>query len=130
MNHYLASFGGNVDMHLFLNVDHHKWLVTLHNGMTNSGYFPGMTFKWIETEISPSFYVTASATGWLQPKDQRFDATTTDFVADAGLEFMYYAPKSREYYLGFEAKTPGGIAGNVYLDANFSTYTGVRIGMF
>ncbi|WP_413558008.1 hypothetical protein [Bdellovibrio sp. HCB209] len=129
-SHYLTSFGGNIDLHVFLDIHNSKWLVTLHNGMTNKRYFPGLTVKWVAAEIADSLHMTLSGTGWAQPKDQRFDATETDMLVDGAVEFTYRGHNRVEYFVGYEVKTPGFVAGNVYLDSNWSAYTGFRVGMF
>ncbi|WP_413582181.1 hypothetical protein [Bdellovibrio sp. HCB288] len=130
MAHYLTSFGGNVDLNFFLDINKSKWLVTVHNGMTNKRYFPGLTVKWVMAEIAKSLHMTASGTGWIQPKDQRFDATESDTLVDGAIEFTLRPQDSFEYFLGYEVKTAGWVAGNVYLDNNWSVYTGFRAGLF
>ncbi|MFV3408757.1 hypothetical protein ACNH6C_09135 [Bdellovibrio bacteriovorus] len=129
-NHYLTSFGGTVDANLFLEMHKHKFLVTLHNGMTPKRYFPGMSLQWIDAQLTHHLFVTLGTTAWMQPKDQRYDAEDAEWLLDGNIEVALRTSDAFEYYVGYESKTPGWKAGNVYLDDNWSVWTGFRLGLF
>lgn len=129
MNHYLTSFGYTVDSNLFLDVNRSKFLVTFHSGMTRTKYFPGVTLSWIDAELTQWMHLTMSATAWMQPKDQRLDSDDGVALLDGSVEIAF-GDRKFQYFVGYEIKNEGWLAGNVYLDDNWSAWTGVRIGLF
>lgn len=129
-SHYLTSFGSTVDANLFLDVNKHKFLITMHNGMSPKSYFPGLSLQYVDAQIGPSLFVNLGGTVWAQPKNQRYDTNDIRPLLDGNIEIALRPSNRLEFYLGYEAKTAGWKAGNVYLDNNWSTWTGVRIGLY
>jgi hypothetical protein len=130
MAHYITSFGHTVDTTLFLKSDKEKFLVSIHNGFNAARYFPGFTFEWIDHQLPFERYsFSASLTLWNQPEGQSVRSDQASALASIGTELGYsWAPK-KSIYAGFDAKTPGWIAGNVYLDRNITLFSGLRFGI-
>ncbi|AZZ35394.1 hypothetical protein CIK05_00785 [Bdellovibrio sp. qaytius] len=129
-NHFMTSFGATIDLNLFADLEGDKYLLTLHNGMTDTRYLPGITVKAIDRPLSEKWFYTAAGTLWQQPKNQRLEEKKQSTVVDGSFEVTYQHSVRFAYYLGVEAKTDGWIAGNVYTDDNVTGWIGTRIGVF
>lgn len=126
LNHMLTSFGATIDAHLFLDLEGDQYLVTWHNGMTDTRYMPGLSVKQVDLALNEHWFATPALTAWQQPKDQRLEGTSTDILVDASLELAYRSSRWVSYYFGVEAKNKGWVAGNVYLDDNVTGWAGLR----
>lgn len=129
LSHFLTSFGYTVDANLFLRWDEKKFLLKLHNGFNAETYFPGLTLEWIDQPLTDRLYLNHSLTVWSQPRGQDVHAVTYDTMVSA-MERVSYKMDRIKPYVGLEAKTPGWEAGNVYLDRNFTIWTGAEITAF
>ena len=128
LKHYLTSFGYTVDANLFYRDGGRKFLFQLHNGFNNVRYFPGLTAEWLDMPLPwPKYSLTSHVTLWPQPKGQRYDATANTFTALILETLGYQWTTDKRFLLGFDAKTPGWIAGNVFLDKNFTLWTGFSL---
>lgn len=131
LSHTVTSFGATVDTHLFLQTEDEKYLLTWHHGMTDTRYLPGFSFEWVETALPwDSFFLSSGLTVWQQPENQRLETSKSDWVVHTEMELLYRLNSVWAPYLEFEAKTPGWIAGNVFLDRNFLVRTGVKATLF
>ena len=126
LGHMLTSFGATVDASLFLDFKGDQYLITWHNGMTDTRYLPGLSVKQIDWALSERWFATPSLTAWPQPKDQRLESSSSEVLWDASMELAYKSSRWVSYYFGFEAKNKGWVAGNVYLDENVSGWAGLR----
>jgi len=131
LSHYLTSFGYTLDANLFLKWDESRqFLVQLHNGFNAQSYFPGVTVEWVEQPLPwDRLFLTHELTIWSQPRGQRVRSTQANTMV-AGAERLIYKLGNYAPYLGVEAKTPGWMAGNVYLDRNLSVWTGLLVKAF
>ena len=127
--HTLTSFGYNVDARLFLRDGDDKFLVTLHNGFAQKWY-PGLTLEMVDQPVGDGFFVTSGLTLWPQPTDQRLDATTRQWMLDVMTQFNFQWTPYTFTYFGVQAKTPGWMLGDPYLDGNVSVWTGFRTSVF
>ncbi|MBC7740946.1 MAG: hypothetical protein H7061_02035 [Bdellovibrionaceae bacterium] len=131
LNHYITSFGATVDANLFLKLNDEKYLVTWHNGMTDTRYLPGITLEWIETEtLCHALFASTGFTIWQQPKDQMIEDKATTTLAAASAQLLYRLNERFATYLGIELKNEGWLAGNVYLDRNLSAQAGLKATVF
>ncbi len=131
MSHTLTSFGGVVNAHLFVEKNSEKYLITLHDGMTDARIFPGLTVEWVESPLRWDHYkLTSGITIWQQPRGQRVEEAQSETVVDVMSQIFYELREGETLFAGLEAKTPGWIAGNVYLDRNLSAWAGFRITAF
>lgn len=129
--YFMTSFGYTVDAHLFLKVDGENFVGTLHNGFTDARYFPGLTVEWIDHKLpGDRFYLSQALTIWNQPKGQRLASTDGEILVDASVELSHRWTQRMSSYVGLEAKTPGWMAGNVFLDRNLTIWSGFRTLLF
>lgn len=129
--HFLTSFGATVDAVLFLRTASRRYLLTWHNGMTDTRYFPGLSVENIGFPLPwDRLSATTKVTVWRQPRGQRIEETAAETVVSGSAQVFYELSPHLSTYLGLEAKTPGWIAGNVFLDRNLTVWTGFRAGMF
>lgn len=130
LSHQLTSFGYTVDAHLMAKWRGENFHLRLHNGFNDRVWFPGMTLSWIDHPLTDKISLTLDGTLWNQPRAQRYNATGGEMLVAGGAELAYsLAPMSR-IFLGLEAKTPGWITGQVFIDRNVTLWTGYRFGVF
>jgi hypothetical protein len=127
--HTLTSFGYDVDARLFVRDNDEKYLLTLHNGF-GYHYYPGISAEWIEHPIGDGFSITTALTLWPQPQAQRLDASGVKLLADFRSQLFCSWTKATSTYVGVEAKTPGWILGEPYLEGNLSVWMGFRTSFF
>lgn len=131
LSHYLTSFGGVVDASVFLKIDKQKYLVVLHNGLTDTRYLPGISLEDLDrTWINDSISISTRLTIWPQPRDQRIETTETETLVYASAELNYEVSKTFSTYLGINAKTAGWEAGEVSLDRSVSILAGFKTTVF
>lgn len=130
LSHYITSFGYTVDANLMVKWMVHKFRFTLHSGFNNETYFPGMTLEWYEHPLFERFNVTSSVTLWNQPNDQYVLSKRSETLVAGGVRLGYKYSEVLQPYIGVEGKTPGWIAGNVFLDRNVSVWTGLKAALF
>ncbi len=128
LRHHITSFGYSIEGNLFLKQAEKNWLFKLQNFVNAVRYFPGLSAELIRYPLSDGRYnISAKANVWLQPRNQRVKSTEDDLGALASVELGYPISKNFETHWGLEAKTDGWVAGNVYLDRNFSSWVGATL---
>ncbi len=127
--HSLTSFGYVVDTRFFLRDGDEKYLLTLHNGFAHK-YYPGVTLEMLDLPVGDGFFVSSGITHWPQPTDQRLDATKRQWMLDLMTLFSFQWTRQTFTYFGVQAKTPGWMMGDPYLDGNVSVWTGFRTSFF
>jgi hypothetical protein len=131
LSHSITSFGATVDVNLFLKARGEKFLFIYHHGLTDTRTFPGVTAEWIDKALPwDKFSLSTALTLWQQPQDQRVEETRGEILVDGMAKVAYQHTPEIASYVGFEAKTPGWLAGNVYLEKNVSLWAGLRVGGF
>jgi len=130
LSHFITSFGYTVDANLFLRWDDKKFLIKLHNGFNTETYFPGLSVAWIDQRLPwDNLFLNHELTVWNQPRGQNVHSLAGDTMVAASEKLAYkmgnYTP-----YVGVEAKTPGWLAGNVYLERNLTLWTGLQVAAF
>jgi hypothetical protein len=63
---------------------------------------------------------------WTQPKNQKFRTSEAQLGGKAEILMSTQFGKTWHPYLTFSAKTEGWVAGDVYLNSNFSCRFGIR----
>ena len=128
-SHYLTSFGYTIDANLFWQMRGRKMFAQLHNGVNDSAYFPGLTLQWLDEPMWGTL-LTVGATLWSQPRGQRVTESNSSMLID-GMARVKYPLTDRVFpYVEVEAKTPGWIAGNVFLDRDVTTWLGFEVTAF
>jgi hypothetical protein len=130
LSHELTSFGYTVDAGLFLRWADRQFLLRLHNGFNDVAYFPGFTLEWVDQPVGHGFSLTSHATLWNQPQGQYVLAKGGSLLAAGGVELDLRLNHDTRPYVGIEAKTPGWLAGNVFLDRDLTVWTGIKVGIF
>jgi hypothetical protein len=125
--HILNSFGYDFGADFFLDIKGCQWFVGLHGYQNKQRFFPGIEIEKTSFQIKTkkkSIPMQARAMLWLQPKDQLF---TTDKATPGGLLQVRGKHQIGKYFFVYaeaEAKTKGWVAGNPYLNSNFTMRTG------
>lgn len=129
--HMMAPFGYTLGLNLFGQAGRYKALAELRAFVSDSLVLPGVALElvryplpWLGASLTPS------ARLWLQPDEQRFFAGSA--APGAALELRVNAPVYGpfELYLEASAKTPGWIAGNVFLDESVNLRSGLEAVVF
>jgi len=127
--HSLTSFGYVIDARMFLKEGDEKYLLTLHNGF-GLHYYPGISVEMVDLPVGDGFFVSSALTVWTQPKAQRLDAQDRQWLFDLSTQFNFQWTRQTFTYFGVQAKTPGWMMGDPYLDGNVSVWTGFRTSFF
>jgi len=130
VGHVLTSFGDTVDANVFLHQDDVKLFVVVHSYGNGQRRFPGIDAEVVDYPVTVRGRpVNISLRGalWLQPADQRFDASDSRPGALLGLTVQRPGRGRIGVYIAAEGKTEGWVAGNVYLGPNVSVRVGVTI---
>ena len=128
LRHYLTSFGDDLGGDLFLKIKDKNILLTWHGYQNKDHFFPGVEAQLLDLPLkvsSKTLPLTLRTMLWLQPQDQQF---YTDKGQAGGLIYAQLrSPKGKTWqpYLEVEGKTQGWVAGNPFLDANFTVRAGV-----
>lgn len=130
LSHSLTSFGYVVDAHLMVRSAENKFHLRLHNGFNDRTYFPGMSLSWLDIPLIDKWSVTLDGTVWNQPRAQRYNAQGGETMVAGGVELGYHFQPAAKAYVGVNAKTPGWMMGEVFIDRATTLWTGLRIGVF
>lgn len=128
LRHDLASFGYLVGGQVFAQNRGHGLLLDVNAYVNHERTFPGIDARWLGREmmmphcpVVPSLRLAA----WQQPKNQSFFASEAIPGGLVGLKMALASDRWLTPFVELEGKTQGWVAGNVYLDRNFSTRIGV-----
>jgi len=123
----LTSFGTDTNLDLFFKDPTLNLLFTFHVYRNYTSTFLGLEGTlWDYVLFKTPARLTLRGMVWQQPKDQSFTTTEGAFGGLLTLRFNYriglFSP-----YLELEAKTPGWVMGNVFLNENLSGRVGTHI---
>ena len=131
--HELTSFGYTIDANLFIKQAQTNLLFILHNYVNDRRMFPGLEMELLRrpaTILNKHLYLTSRGMLWFQPDKQKFMTSKPEPGGLAAIKMNIPASKSVETYVELEAKTNGWVAGNVYLEKNFSVRMGITALVF
>ena len=126
--HYLTSFGYDIGSNFFIAYKKQNLFFALHNYHNLNTRFYGIETQLIDKEIkagtktillSPSLHV------WSQPTNQSFRTSSAALGAKAELRISTALGSIWRPYINLSAKTKGWVAGDVYLNSNFSCRVGI-----
>jgi len=126
--HFLTSFGTDLPLNVFLNIDKYNFAVVYHSYQNYKNYFPAIEIEMIDFPISiKNFYIYFSPRIILgiQPKDQSFFTSEIEFFGLIGSRFDFQITRNWLPYLEVIAKTDGWVAGNEFLKKNISFKLGI-----
>jgi len=130
LRHHLASFGHVINVNFFLKTKEKNILVVLHRYFNGSRDYPGLDVSVLRYPLTTGPHpikLSTTVSGWMQPEDQLFTSDTGTPGGLINLRTAYGVSEDVEPYLELETKSEGWVAGNVYLDANFSARTGLVV---
>lgn len=122
--HYLTSFGHTVNVNLLFKKSNFNLFVSLLNQQNYKNYFPGFDVQLVDYPLmlrNRKFFITPRLSAWLQPEDQKFKTSNGQLGVLTSAKLAYPLNSYLKALLELEAKTAGWVAGNVFLDANFSS---------
>ena len=127
----LTSFGYIVNADFFIKTSGLNLFLSLMNQFNHDRYFLGVNVEVINYPVrffGKDTMVTPRLSVWSQPEGQKFRTSTGELGALVAAKVAY--PLSRSGWTTFvelEGKTQGWVAGNVFLDRNFSARTGFNL---
>ena len=126
LSHVLAPWGYTIDAHAAVKRGDLAGKVVLHNGVAQVGWFPGLDLEVVDRPLPVSGLVLDAGVGlWLQPRDQRFDATQRKAGGRLHARMSYRAAQRVDLWLAGSAKTEGWVMGEVSLDPSVSASLGM-----
>lgn len=128
LRHHLTPFGYMIAANVFLKDDHRNALVSLVAYRNKYRTWPGLSFELLrrpEFFFSQKVNLSLFAGIWLQPEEQAFRTEKAEPGGIVAFRVSKPVTKHMELYIELEGKTKGWVAGNTYLDENFSTIWGV-----
>jgi len=117
---YLTSFGYTVNLNALVQHGDLGFDVTLLNQLSQSLYHPGVSVRMVRYPVwrrgRRGIFVSPRVVGWVQPSEQRFDATSREVggALEVDAELQLLGPLGLKASVG--AKSAGWLLGNPYLD--------------
>jgi hypothetical protein len=130
LTHHLAPFGYSVGGDYL--VRRGKWSLafTAQGFVNGETVLPGLgaeVFRYPVSVGTTPVYVTCGATAWMQPEDQSYRTSTPEAGGAVKVGAAVPLRWSLEIFGEADAKTPGFMAGNVYLDAAVQARAGLQL---
>jgi hypothetical protein len=128
MFHYLTSFGYDAGCNFFFEYKQNKAFIALHNYHNLNNSFYGVEAQLIDKVVTLAkikLFVTPSLHLWTQPKNQQFRTSDSQFGGKFEVSGSTMLGKSWLPYFTVSAKTPGWVAGDVFLSKNNSFRLGI-----
>ncbi len=128
LRHYLTSFGYSIDANLFMRQPRYDVFATAHWYRNAHHAFPGLSVEWrgISAPFFPeSWHLSFTTAAWRQPKAQRFDSADSATGGEFAARLDVPVTATWQTFIETDWKTAGWVAGNVYLNRNFSARVGV-----
>lgn len=134
VRHMAAPFGQTVNLEGYGQFRDYNVALGLQGGFNRDQFFPGLSAELhrfpLDLVIGKPVTVSARASLWLQPGDQRFRDASHRPGALGSLRLAYSFATSFEPYVEVEGKSAGWVPGNVWLDANVSARAGLVSALF
>lgn len=123
--HYLASFGSDVSLDLYLQTPRRNLYSTIHTYHNRNHHFGGLEAGIVDYPLLDGrMQFGGTVMGWVQPKDMSFN---TSRGAAGGLVKTRLSARGRlDPYAEFGWKSKGWVAGNANLDSGFFMKAGLR----
>ncbi|MDB5106723.1 MAG: hypothetical protein JWP91_4412 [Fibrobacteres bacterium] len=128
--HHLTPFGYDVGGDVLVRRGKWSWAFTLQGLVNGEMALPalgGELFRYPVKVGASEMFVTLGASAWLQPDDQRY--RTTDILPGGAISLGAAVPLrgALEVFGEADAKTPGWMPGNAYLDAAAQARAGLQL---
>jgi hypothetical protein len=127
---YLTSFGSDISLSAFLKNRLYNFIFALHNFQNYHHWFPGLEAQmidWVMPLFSRTLYVSPRIIIGVQPLNQGFKTDKAAFLglAECRLELAPSEKSVINPFIELSAKSIGWVAGNEFLDRNFSVRCGI-----
>ncbi len=128
--HELAPFGYSVGADVLLRRGKWSWALNAQGLVNGEMVLPGAggeLFRYPLLLGRKEVFLTCGGSAWLQPQDQLY--RTTSVLPGAAVLVRTAMPilPNLEFFLEADAKTPGWVPGNVYLDAAAQGRAGLQL---
>jgi hypothetical protein len=130
VHHYFTSFGTDTPVEIMLKKGAFNIAFTYHNYMNYKNYFFSIEAEMTDYPVKIAglnLLVSPRVMVGMQPKDQRFKTSDSEFLGLLGLRVDVPVSKNTYIFCDLSAKTAGWVAGNGYLDKNISVVIGVSM---
>jgi hypothetical protein len=127
LHHYLTSFGNDISCNIFLKNDLYNLFFAIHSYQNYTTSFPaieGQLADW-RPIFRGALYISPRVLAGIQPYNQEFKTSKAEFVGLAECKIELCTKYLINPYAEFSLKTAGWIAGNEFLDKNFSCRVGL-----
>jgi hypothetical protein len=128
--HHLTPFGYQVGGDVLVRRGRWSWAFSASGMVNGEMALPALEAQLFRYPIGirrRNLYVTCDGSAWLQPDDQRYRTTSVLPGGAALINAAYPLQPYLELFVEADAKTPGWVAGNVYLDAAVQGRAGLQL---
>jgi hypothetical protein len=133
LRHLLTSFGSDISTNIFYQTSLYNLFFAYHHYQNYRSHFPGVELEIIDYPLkikTKTYSLTARIMLWTQPENQLFKTSNMKLGGLFGIKAHYPLNRIWQPYFELEGKTPGWVAGNVFLESNLSMRLGVRAMIF
>jgi hypothetical protein len=128
VHHFLTSFGNDISLNIFLKTNRYNSVFAFHSYQNYQRSFPAVEAQLIDLEIpiiSDVLYISPRLLLGLQPLDQEFKTRSSAFLGLAECKLEFETKSFIHPYIELSGKTKGWVAGNEFLNSNFSCRLGI-----
>jgi hypothetical protein len=128
VHHYLTSFGNDISLNIFLKCSRFKSVFAFHSYQNYYKSFPAIEANLVDYEIpifSNSLFISPRLLLGIQPQNQEFKTNSSAFLGLAECKLEFETKSFIHPFIELSAKTNGWVAGNEFLNSNFSCRMGV-----
>ncbi len=135
LHHYLTSFGNDISCTVFLRDKIKKVILGIHSFQNYCRSFPAIEVQMLDFErpvFSRALFISPRIMLGIQPYNQGFMTSRCAFLGLAECRFELATSLKAIFnpFVEFSAKSKGWVAGNEFLDKNFSLRCGIASRLF
>jgi hypothetical protein len=126
--HFLTSFGTDLSLKAFLNINTLNFTATYHNYQNYEHIFPAMEIKMVDYPVwigKFGMYISPEITIGMQPKEQNFFTSEAEFFGLISSRVDFQIHRHWLPYFEVMAKTNGWVAGNEFLEKAINIKLGI-----
>lgn len=129
LRHLLTSFGDDISFNYMLMGQGNRFVFKYHHASNYIRFFPALEAEWFEKYYkigNINLLFTPKLLVGVQPLKQSFTTKKSAFLGNASCRIELLSNKIQPW-VELDAKTEGWVAGNPYLEKNFSFKMGVSM---